>query len=249
MVPETSSSDAEDEASEADSDGADMDQAGSVVVKARFRFRIHREAVSYTNGSEYKSSVLNWSSKPYFGHRPFDSVGTKTKDPVSIGPCAIAEIQDMVRSAADKAGCSISCHKGARLVGTRVTMRFGCDHGRERYGAEKSDPVQHSVDVETVVVSTVNKRRQLRKNHGYKPTPTQHRRHKCVKCPFGFSINGVASCHTDKDNFKTIPLTWTMANHGLSKASFQHERHPFRGTSTMLNDEERNCYKMRRISL
>ena len=54
MVQETSSSDAEDEASEADSDGADMDQAGSVVVKARFRFRIHKEAVSYTNGSEYK---------------------------------------------------------------------------------------------------------------------------------------------------------------------------------------------------
>jgi hypothetical protein len=60
-----------------------------------------------------------------------------------------------------------------------------------------------------------------------------------VKCPFGFSISGVASCQIDKDHFKTIPLTWTMANHGLSKASFQHERHPFRGTSTMLNDEVR----------
>ena len=121
VVAETSSSDHEDEAFESDSD---IEQAGPVVLKPRFRFRIHQEAVSYTNDSEYKSSVLNWSSKPYFGHRPFDSVGTnqpprsKKQEPVAIGPCTIAEVQDMVRKAADKAGCSISCHKGTRLMGT-----------------------------------------------------------------------------------------------------------------------------------
>jgi hypothetical protein len=46
----------------------------------------------------------------------------------------------------------------------------------------------------------------------------------------------------DKENFKilyTMPFTWTMAKHALSKASFQHENHPFRGTSIRLNDEVR----------
>ena len=52
VVPETSSE--EDEASdgEVDADDAGMDQAGPVVVQPRFRFQIHRQTVSYTNGSE-----------------------------------------------------------------------------------------------------------------------------------------------------------------------------------------------------
>ena len=232
VVPETSSSENSDE-----SDG----EAGSRAARPpQFRFVIEQSPLTFSSSEDYVASVFNWSSKPYLGQRPFWPVGKKG-EVVSIGPHTIAEVQKLVQDAADKAGFSVYCHKGQRLHERRVALKFGCDHGRKRYGKNKTDnkqPAAFQQELETVVASTVGKRRELSKHRGYKRTPTAHRRHKGVECSFSLLLSGVRG-EGDRIDDATMPLMWSMSQHALAKFNFHHSQHTLRGTSTMISDEVR----------
>jgi hypothetical protein len=232
VVPETSSS--------GNSDESDGESGGRAVRPPQFRFSIEQSPLTFSSSEDYVASVFNWSSKPYLGQRPFWPVGKKGEG-VSIGPYTIAEVQKLVQDAADKAGFSVYCHKGQRLHERRVSLKFGCDHGRKRYGKNKTDnkdPAVFQQELETVVASTVGKRRVLSKHRGYKHTPTAHRRHKCVECSFSLLFSGFQG-EGDRINDATRPMMWSMSQHGLAKFNFRHCQHTFRATSTMISEEVR----------
>lgn len=231
VIPETSSSD--------DADESDGESGGHAARRPRFRFTIEQSPLTFSSSEDYVASVFKWSSKPYLGQRPFWPVGKKG-EVVSMGPYTIPEVQKLVQDAADKAGFSVYCHKGHRLHEKRVALKFGCDHGRKRYGKNKTDnkmPAAFQQEVETVVASTVGKRRALSKHRGYKQTPTAHRRHKCVECSFSLLLSGVQG---DGDRVDaTMPMMWSMSQHGLAKFNFHHSQHTFRGCRTIISDEVR----------
>jgi len=179
IVEETpSASDEHSDLSDSDGDVED-DEGGKVKLQQpRFRFCVQQAKVNYASHEDYSESVLKWSSKAYFGRRLFKG-GGKGVEPVSIGPYTIDEITEIVQQAADDAGFTIYLHKGLPwnkpdTIVRRISLKFQCDHGRVRYGADAAQNVEFTKDLQDVVASTVMKSLKVRKNHGYKRTVTAH---------------------------------------------------------------------------
>ena len=83
-----------------------------------------------TESFEYLSNVLNWKAEPFVGQRPLCPS-------VQFGPYNLAELIDAVKSAADASGFATYAFRGARKSAASCSIKFGCDHGRLRYGKEK----------------------------------------------------------------------------------------------------------------
>ena len=244
IVDETPSA-SEEHTDLSDSDGdVEDDEGGKVKLQQpRFRFCVQQAKVNYASHEDYSESVLKWSSKAYFGRRLFKG-GGKGVEPVSIGPYTIDEITEIVQQAADDAGFTIYLHKGLPwtkpdTIVRRISLKFQCDHGRVRYGADACHNVEFTKDLQDVVASTVMKSMKVRKNHGYKRTVTAHHRHKCVGCCFSFVICGTQD-HVGLLNIdKSQPFMWSASTHKSCKATDEHINHVHRGTCTKMTEDVR----------
>jgi hypothetical protein len=83
-----------------------------------------------TESFGYLSNVLNWKAEPFVGQRPLSPS-------VQFGPYNLTELIEAVYSAADASGFATYAFRGARKSAASCSIKFGCDHGRLRYGKEK----------------------------------------------------------------------------------------------------------------
>jgi hypothetical protein len=134
-----------------------------------------------TETFDYLSNVLNWRAEPFVGkHQLCPSV--------RFGPYTLTELIDAEKTAADASGFATYAFRGARKSETSCSIKFGCDHGRLRYGKEKQEISAKKRDfvknMEEVVHDQPGKRRRPRKSGGYKRSKTQRQRVKTKDCPF-----------------------------------------------------------------
>ncbi len=93
-------------------------------------FKVIEMQMEETESFEYLSNVLNWKAEPFVGQRP-------NCPSVQFGPYNLAELIDAVKSTADASGIATYAFRGARKSAASCSIKFGCDHGRLRYGKEK----------------------------------------------------------------------------------------------------------------
>jgi hypothetical protein len=133
------------------------------------------------------------------------------------------------------AGFSIYSHKGATVLGNRCTIKFGCDHGRKRYGTDKvrETKVLHK-DLEAIVKDSCRKKRATRLSDGYKPAEKNQSRLKSTECKFQFSIIAY------QQNLKfdeTQCADWHLCSHANASHEFTHSSHTWRGTRIIISAE------------
>jgi hypothetical protein len=184
----------------------------------------------------YLFSVMNWDAFGHVGRRRMDQIepasASKSATYISIGSYTVKGVMQMIENAADVAGFTVYAHHGAKMLGNRCTIRFGCDHGRKRH-ADRETPAFEK-DLATVVGSSCRKKRTTRMNHGYDPAETARRRLKRTECGFHFSI--IAYQCAVKFN-PEVASKWQLSSHGNSSKDFQHTKHTLRGTRIIFTDE------------
>jgi hypothetical protein len=193
------------------------------------RFKVVENNIQETESVEYLSNLLNWEAQPFVGQR-------RLSPSVQFGPYNFEELIDAVKSAADASGFSTYAFRGARKSGTSCSIKFGCDHGRVRYGKEKStigaknrDFVK---DLQDVVHDQPGKRRRPRRCGGYKKSTTRRQRVKNKECNFNLCLR---SCG---DNW--APETqcyWTLNGDARCNCCFQHRNHCKRPFRSRMSDE------------
>ena len=91
----------------------------------------------------YLFSVMNWGAFGHVGRRRMDQIepasASKSATYISIGSYTVKGVMQMIENAADVAGFTVYAHHGAKMLGNRCTIRFGCDHGRKRH-ADRETP-------------------------------------------------------------------------------------------------------------
>ena len=194
---------------------------------------------------QYMSSVLNWSTAGFFGLLEMNQLqrGSSsqlsrkdaTLQHISIGVHNVQDIMEVIQNAADSAGFSVYSHKGARVLGNRCTIKFGCDHGRKRYG--KDDVRETKVlqkDLDAIVKDSCRKKRATRLNDGFKPAERVQSRLKSTECAFQFSI--IAYQHSTTFT-QTMRTDWHLCSHGNCKNNFTHSSHTWRGSKIIMSLE------------
>lgn len=219
-------------------------------INPAFSFKTTRSAIVQIDPAgaqnardQYISSVLNWSTAGFVGRREMtqnesaSSLQLARKDAtllhISIGVYNVEDVIEVIQNAADSAGFSIYSHKGARVLGNRCTIKFGCDHGRKRYGSDKvrETKVLHK-DLEAIVKDSCRKKRATRVSDGYKPAEKNQSRLKSTECKFQFSI----IAYQQKLKFdQTQCADWHLCSHGNSVAEFKHSSHTWRGTKIIIS--------------
>ena len=165
IVQETPVNSGDEEASSAD----ESDEESPTFLFKKSAIAIPVAADAQNGRDQYMSSVLNWSTAGFVGRREMtqnqsaSSLQLARKDAtllhISIGDYNVEDVIEVIQNAADSAGFSIYSHKGAKVLGNRCTIKFGCDHGRKRYGTDKvrETKVLHK-DLEAIVKDSCRKK-------------------------------------------------------------------------------------------
>jgi hypothetical protein len=230
-----------------DEESSSLEESTPAIGNPIFSFKVETSAVAVMNGENgrdhYLTSVLNWATVGSAGRLRMNQVMKGVDDKsstisaslhhVSIGSYTVQEVTSLIQNAADSAGFSLYSHKGARVHGNRCTIKFGCDHGRKRYGKDAvRDLLTFEKDLDTVVSSSCRKKRTTRPNHGYNPALTKRSRLKSTDCNFQFSI---ISYQVDTSFKVETHSTWHLSSHGKCSHNFNHNSHTFRGTRILLH--------------
>ena len=180
-APKSSTRDNGDAVSESSSDD---DEEGSSRQVRPLHFKVHDEA-EVTECEQYLRAVLNWRAEPFVSRNAL-------MDSIQFGPYTLAELQEAVKVGADLAGFAIYAHKGARKSTKTCSIKFGCEHGRQRYGKERreidSKSRDFTKDVDEIVRDNIGKRRKTRKDGGYRRAHTQRQRAKTKECNFSMCL-------------------------------------------------------------
>ena len=195
-------------------------------------FKVLEMQMEETESVDYLSNVLNWKAEPFVGKRPLCPS-------VQFGPYTLPELIDAVKSAADASGFATYPFRGARKSKTSCSIKFGCDHGRLRYGQEKDAISKKSrdfvKDMEEVVHDQPGKRRRPRKRGGYKRSKTQRHRVKNKECPFTLCLR---SC--GEKWCADTPCKWTLNGDSRCCSCYEHRNHCNRPFRSRMSDEIRS---------
>ena len=160
------------------------DEEGSSRRPRPLHFKVYDE-VEVTDCEQYLRAVLNWRAEPFVSRNAL-------MDSIQFGPHTLAELQEVVKVGADAAGFAIYAHKGARKSTKSCSIKFGCEHGRHRYGQEQrqidSKSRDFNKDVDEIVRDNIGKRRKTRKDGGYRRAHTQRQRAKTKECNFSMCL-------------------------------------------------------------
>jgi ribosomal protein L30E len=239
VIPETpseSQSDDESQSSGYESSGADMAPAPAVArnpLNPKFRFKCDGGILTMqgiTDTDQYINAVTRFVSKPVIGRRSIDAQRPDASQRsgmmkcICIGNYTVQELCEQIRDAADAAGFHVYEHKGHsdRVYGNRCTLKFACDCGRKRAENQTREPIQHTVELDTIVRTDCRKKRTARRGHGYIAASTMHRRCKIEDCPFQFSVISYQS--SVKFNVD-VASEWQLSSHKRSVHNFEHVGH------------------------
>jgi hypothetical protein len=238
-TPPTSASGSDDEGGDSDDSGEQQAASLSSVRKIQFKNEggMLKTLRGIDSAEQYLEAVMNWRSTPFAGREPFDKKrhisetnSSKVLQHVVIGEFTVAEVSQLIQDAADAAGFCIYEHKGHNewkgKYNNRCTLKFACECGRKRYGQEKERHAKEFVvELDDVVATNCRKRRSTRKNYGYMPAFTNHRRLKNNDCPFQFSL--IAYQKSAKFDEKVKAL-WQLSSHSRARHCFEHRGHTMR---------------------
>ena len=218
-----------------------------------FSFKTTPSSIEFEGGQtgrvwrrhEYLRSVLNWSTSGFVGRHQMNQLRTDSssdlsrKDAalqhISIGVYNVQEVMEMVQNAADCAGFSVYAHRGARVHGNRCSIKFGCDHGRQRYGKSAvRDAKVLQKDLDTIVKDSCRKKRTIRENDGYKAAAKIQSRLKSTQCNFEFTIIAYQQSVTFNVDLST---DWHLSSHGNAVHNFTHSTHTWRGSRIIMSAE------------
>jgi hypothetical protein len=234
VVEETPSPSDEDDDGDASSDSGEseksVDPRTETTSTQTLRFKVIEMQMEETESVVNLRNVLNWRAEPFVGQRPL------CPSSVQFGPYTLTELIDAVKSAADDSGFATYAFRGARKSATSCSIKFGCDHGRLRYGKEmdeintkKRDFVK---DMQEVVHDQPGKRRRPRKSGGYKRSKTQRQRVKNKECPFTICLR---SCgETWCPNTQCM---WTLNGDARCTSCYDHCNHCKRPFRSRMSDD------------
>ena len=232
VVEQTPSPSHDDNAASSDSGESEKSIVPRIETTSTqtLRFKVIEMQMEGTESVEYLSSVLNWRAEPFVGQRPLCS------STVHFGPYSLTELIDAVKSAADASGFATYAFRGARKSATSCSIKFGCVHGRLRYGKEKDQIVAKNrdfvKDMQEVVHDQPGKRRRPRKSGGHKRSKTQRQRVKSKECPFTICLR---SCGE-----KWRPGTecmWTLHGDARCASYYDHRNHCKRPFRSRMSDD------------
>ena len=172
-----------------------------------------------TECEQYLSSLLNWTAKPYVSRRELST-------DVKFGPYTLAEVESVVKNAADAAGFFAYPHRGARKTTSSCSLKFGCDCARQRFGQEKASIDQKDRDftknIDEVVRDTCGKRKKQRKGGGCLRAQTKRLRAKAKECSWGMCLKAVVEEGAWTTNTRTF---WTLNKDPRCVNNFNHSHH------------------------